>query len=125
MIRGPPISTRTDTLFPYTTLVRSGAAAHVPLGQERCRLRQARTGAAPPGTAAAQLDVVGDAQRHRQRTVVTVGGDVGDACGMAVARMPRTQHPVVPAHAAAVGGGPRSEERRVGKEWVSPGRSRG
>src|SRR3546814_1404820 len=30
MIRRPPISTRTDTLFPYTTLFRS---AH-PLGQE-------------------------------------------------------------------------------------------
>src|SRR3546814_14140092 len=26
MIRRPPISTRTDTLFPYTTLFRSGAA---------------------------------------------------------------------------------------------------
>src|SRR3546814_4741542 len=29
MIRRPPRSTRTDTLFPYTTLFRS-AAAHVP-----------------------------------------------------------------------------------------------
>src|SRR3546814_20093122 len=27
MIRRPPSSTRTDTLFPYTTLFRSGAAA--------------------------------------------------------------------------------------------------
>src|SRR3546814_1789206 len=27
MIRRPPISTRTDTLFPYTTLFRSAAAA--------------------------------------------------------------------------------------------------
>src|SRR3546814_19270830 len=27
MIRRPPRSTRTDTLFPYTTLVRSAAAA--------------------------------------------------------------------------------------------------
>src|SRR3546814_1711720 len=27
MIRRPPRSTRTDTLFPYTTLFRSGAAA--------------------------------------------------------------------------------------------------
>src|SRR3546814_1553592 len=27
MIRRPPISTRTDTLFPYTTLFRSGASA--------------------------------------------------------------------------------------------------
>src|SRR3546814_10461679 len=26
MIRGPPLSTRTDTLFPYTTLFRSEAA---------------------------------------------------------------------------------------------------
>src|SRR3546814_6721963 len=28
MIRRPPRSTRTDTLFPYTTLVRSGDADH-------------------------------------------------------------------------------------------------
>src|SRR3546814_9469148 len=28
MIRRPPRSTRTDTLFPYTTLFRSGAQAH-------------------------------------------------------------------------------------------------
>src|SRR3546814_10484349 len=28
MIRRPPRSTRTDTLFPYTTLFRSEAAAH-------------------------------------------------------------------------------------------------
>src|SRR3546814_6517604 len=29
MIRRPPRSTRTDTLFPYTTLFRSGVPAHV------------------------------------------------------------------------------------------------
>src|SRR3546814_2156072 len=29
MIRRPPISTRTDTLFPYTTLFRSGSEADV------------------------------------------------------------------------------------------------
>src|SRR3546814_7896076 len=28
MIRRPPISTRTDTLFPYTTLFRSGLVVH-------------------------------------------------------------------------------------------------
>src|SRR3546814_1102206 len=32
MIRRPPRSTRTDTLFPYTTLFRSGLLGHV--GQE-------------------------------------------------------------------------------------------
>src|SRR3546814_5878567 len=30
MMRRPPRSTRTDTLFPYTTLFRSTAAAHRP-----------------------------------------------------------------------------------------------
>src|SRR3546814_7483741 len=30
MIRRPPRSTRTDTLFPYTTLFRSALAAHQP-----------------------------------------------------------------------------------------------
>src|SRR3546814_2437814 len=33
MIRRPPRSTRTDTLFPYTTLFRSGGAAHVVRGE--------------------------------------------------------------------------------------------
>src|SRR3546814_3159434 len=38
MIRRPPRSTRTDTLFPYTTLFRSGHQAGVVLDQERrCR----------------------------------------------------------------------------------------
>src|SRR3546814_3915277 len=32
MIRRPPRSTRTDTLFPYTTLFRSHAEQHTPLG---------------------------------------------------------------------------------------------
>src|SRR3546814_5804082 len=42
MIRRPPRSTRTDTLFPYTTLFRSIAAdIHAVLGAvQRVRLRQ-------------------------------------------------------------------------------------
>src|SRR3546814_8726598 len=32
MIRRPPISTRTDTLFPYTTLFRSDCSAHTVRG---------------------------------------------------------------------------------------------
>src|SRR3546814_2977483 len=36
MIRPPPISTRTDTLFPYTTLFRS--AACLPPVPDRCHL---------------------------------------------------------------------------------------
>src|SRR3546814_1660575 len=38
MIRRPPISTRTDTLCPYTTLFRSGALARLP---DRLRRREA------------------------------------------------------------------------------------
>src|SRR3546814_6107934 len=36
MIRRPPRSTRTDTLFPYTTLFRSGAVIHL-AGEDRER----------------------------------------------------------------------------------------
>src|SRR3546814_1616009 len=33
MIRLPPRSTRTDTLFPYTTLFRSGSGPYLPAGR--------------------------------------------------------------------------------------------
>src|SRR3546814_19021942 len=36
MIRRPPRSTRTDTLFPYTTLFRSGGGQRQPERQPRC-----------------------------------------------------------------------------------------
>src|SRR3546814_2473009 len=46
MIRRPPRSTRTDTLFPYTTLFRSGRGAAVrlavELGDQRRRQRAKR-----------------------------------------------------------------------------------
>src|SRR3546814_3934953 len=48
MIRRPPRSTRTDTLFPYTTLFRSGFAA----GLYR---HDRRRGAGPASAAAAWL----------------------------------------------------------------------
>src|SRR3546814_21065336 len=47
MIRRPPRSTRTDTLFPYATLFRSGEVAHLPGGggdDEEFGLRQAGDG---------------------------------------------------------------------------------
>src|SRR3546814_1402538 len=36
MMRRPPRSTRTDTLFPYTTLFRSRARSARPAGADRC-----------------------------------------------------------------------------------------
>src|SRR3546814_19709178 len=38
MIRRPPRSTRTDTLFPYTTLFRSPRSLRAPLATDRCDL---------------------------------------------------------------------------------------
>src|SRR3546814_1863803 len=47
MIRRPPRSTRTDTLFPYTTLFRSSAAAGAGAGTARQRLQWPGTGRGP------------------------------------------------------------------------------
>src|SRR3546814_3338958 len=59
MIRRPPRSTRTDTLFPYTTLVRSGGA---PEGRIRAQAsRAAFQGNRRPGV----VGHVGDGKQHR------------------------------------------------------------
>src|SRR3546814_7137168 len=58
MIRRPPISTRTDTLFPYTTLVRSRRGTCAPAGRT-----------APPGghpTAATEHVVHAQQPEHRR-----------------------------------------------------------
>src|SRR3546814_12167764 len=101
MIRLPPRSTRTDTLFPYTTLCRSqlgdGVAGDVVLGGSEPAAHDHRVGTAervaqhlddaPPVVADLRLAQVLDA---RQGELLT----------------------------------DRSEERRVGKECVSTCRSR-
>src|SRR3546814_19197329 len=106
MIRRPPRSTRTDTLFPYTTLFRSGV-----FGQG-CREDQQHDGreqvaerhpclrkAAPKGAAAVRA-VFGD-QQHRAAPFAAEREALDEA----------QQHK------------PRSAERRVGKEYVSKYRS--
>src|SRR3546814_16201482 len=96
MIRRPPRSTRTDTLFPYPTLFRSWPFR-------------------------AEIDV-----RPLARTLIAAGTRVG---------LPVVVTPNAPVEfrewtpGAAMTKGVwnipvRSEERRVGKEWVSTGRSR-
>src|SRR3546814_18110970 len=52
MIRRPPRSTRTDTLFPYTTLFRApppgrGRAPRIPTVRRRARERRSDNGRAP------------------------------------------------------------------------------
>src|SRR3546814_11369744 len=74
MIRRPPRSTLTDTLFPYTTLFRSGSLAEPParpaVAHQRHRLRDLR----------GSVGFVGGHLRHR-------GQD--DHSGTQAARLPR------------------------------------
>src|SRR3546814_19730228 len=106
MFRQPPRSTRTDTLFPYTTLFRSG----------RCGER--------PEIAAVQA--VAPIRVHEENLV---GRD--DAAPFPNGQ--RSMHPILLARSAdrlSVNGdgdavaAHRSAERSVGKEWVSTCRYR-
>src|SRR3546814_15247370 len=116
MIRRPPRSTRTDTLFPYTTLFRSRTAgigqcprtfgnAAFAGGIERVELRGLLLPLQPHGAGVVEF---GDALR--------VGDATHDRTGHAAAGHARPF-----ARVAIV---ERSEERRVGKECVSTCRYR-
>src|SRR3546814_18791058 len=64
MIRRPPRSTRTDTLFPYMTLFRSPAAVHL---QKLERLRNAHQRGHV--THRADIDLAARQERHRARKI--------------------------------------------------------
>src|SRR3546814_14741912 len=107
MIRRPPRSTRTDTLFPYTTLFRSGrlrrfAGRIFELVERAARCVQPRLGLA------AQRDET--VQRRRL------------LWGQALAVLDRLQ--IADTLSELRQGLARSEERRVGKECVSTCRYR-
>src|SRR3546814_17656508 len=103
MRRRPPRSTRTDTLFPYTTLFRSMA-----LGE--------------PALAAVQFDRAthSDAKDPRPYNAL---GILRDQAGEPEAAQAfyRSALERDPTNLSVRN---RSEERRVGKEWVSTCRSR-
>src|SRR3546814_21098918 len=112
MIRRPPVSTRTDTLCPYTTLFRSprqvvGRAAGLQLPEKPHTLLGVGQGLAIFG-----FDALGD-------------GETAELDALLVQR--RQEHPALvqgqPDKPASKFQG-RSEERRVGKECVSTCRSR-
>src|SRR3546814_17132360 len=99
MIRRPPRSTRTDTLFPYTTLFRSFEVERIGrcVGREHLRI-------------AMSVDLEA---RASERVCI-------EACLFAVA-----PHGVEASAIVAIAPTKdRSEERRVGKECVSTCRSR-
>src|SRR3546814_6599469 len=73
MIRGPPRSTRTDTLFPYTTLFRSdeGTQSRSGTARQRCVFRRVRTegyrARSPYGTADRSSAACDDAPHQARR----------------------------------------------------------
>src|SRR3546814_16213354 len=133
MIRRPPRSTRTDTLFPYTTLFRSCRSRadwdkQLPSLRDRGADRFQRGGCravlpVPPDRRPARR--VAHADHHRRR----LAGARFPAVRRTAARMAddaqeeeceRRLRDTKPRRHRNV----RSEERRVGKEWVSTCRSR-
>src|SRR3546814_15266044 len=110
MIRRPPRVTRTDTLFPYTTLFRSADAADV-----RCAVKLSRQigklAAAHAGArrVAALRHEAGDHAVKDDAVIEALAGELGDSLDM---------------FGRQIGAQTRSEERRVGKECVSTCRSR-
>src|SRR3546814_19772786 len=101
MIRRPPRSTRTDTLFPYTTLFRSPASGRI----------------VPRNGAAASCADGSLCPRRLYPGLSRCGDPRGPALLGRSARRRRTA-------AAAAAANRRSEERRVGKECVSTCRTR-
>src|SRR3546814_14036796 len=104
MIRRPPRSTRTDTLFPYTTLFRSRPGRHAGAG--------GRIGAD------AQEQQLGQAPLRSFQTALAALWPL-DRLGFTPSKLFSS----APQKRAETGSG-RSEERRVGKECVSTCRSR-
>src|SRR3546814_12364674 len=130
MIRRPPRSTRTDTLFPYTTLFRSGTGASIafaPLRQGDMLLRWLSgpfVYAAWPlldPQIASQLPVAA-ARVPAQAVAQAYEGAFGPVL---LARWPQLLFGLAGlGWLAALGWCPISEERPVGKDCVSTCRSR-
>src|SRR3546814_19762670 len=99
MIRRPPRSTRTDTLFPYTTLFRSDPPSS-PKRREIHSLARPMDQVRPTPTA------MPPKATHRKLSAASASEKVP----VRAAAMAKRRH--------------RSEERRVGKECVSTCRSR-
>src|SRR3546814_13975705 len=132
MKRRPPRSTRTDTLFPYTTLFRSGAVVSVgDAGQEDDLAVDRDEGEILVGAAVAafgveevvgQLDVVAGLQVQRPLDGRAEGGVVAVEGALAGGLVQRAAGQAEKILDLGIAG--RSEERRVEKACVSTCRSR-
>src|SRR3546814_16675617 len=118
MIRRPPRSTRTDTLFPYTTLFRSLAifAGQAAGGDRACCVRGV-------GFAADLLQAHAAGDQH---AVIPESDGVGDEQAAKLLTGDREGFVDIAARKGAhIRPGKRSEERRVGKGWCKQVRSGG
>src|SRR3546814_14876471 len=108
MIRRPPRSTRTDTLFPYTTLFRSG---------------QGNTFSGNPSVVTYFNDVpLGSIRQNINAAIQNL--QIYDLASVQVLKGPQGTLFGKSSTGGAVLFTPRSEERRVGKECVSTCRYR-
>src|SRR3546814_18240720 len=112
MTRRPPRSTRTDTLFPYTTLFRSAGLGFDP------DLNLPRAGQLAQRLAAAGIDL------GSVTDIVLTHMHMDHIGGLIVDGVKDRLRPDLRIHVAAAEVKFRTEERRVGKECVSTCRSR-
>src|SRR3546814_16419505 len=113
MIRLPPISTRTDTLFPYTTLCRSR--------QARDRPRRRRGSLVAGGGARSGLSAAFDRGRGRRRHAAAGSRTAGAAARRAARRALR--RPRAAALAAVAVGTGRPAARRRSAAFTEIGRA--
>src|SRR3546814_15655733 len=130
MIRRPPRSTRTDTLFPYTTLFRSEAGGRNPRLTEIEQTARAKEIPVRRVNEQALSGVAGKV-RHQGAAARYAGAPTLDEAQLA-ALIEGAERALVlvldgiqdPHNFGACLRSARSEERRVGKECVSTCRSR-
>src|SRR3546814_19674672 len=122
MIRRPPRYTRTDTLFPYTTLFRSidgclvNGAARGDLSSEKVYVKLAKMTCPQPGGRYAESEVKG---------FIAFGGKTGVRGRVVSSDGSLTMQAFFAGLVGGIGRGfSRSEERRVGKGCVSTCSSR-
>src|SRR3546814_16177806 len=123
MIRRPPRATRTDTLFPYTTLFRSRRRCGI-RGGARCGIRLGIGLCIGPGVGRGRGIRRSVGRWDRPWRPVLLWNADGDADGLPAeaATAPLKVPLLTPPVPGAVEQAPhrrRSEERRVGKECVS------
>src|SRR3546814_18246875 len=110
MIRRPPRSTRTDALFPYTTLFRSSVAAERDRGLAQRREQRAQR-------LRPIIEHRPDRLKQRARRAPPFACPAPDDAGPLVALGQMSVDSI------EAGRRTRSEERRVGNEWDSTCRS--